>query len=132
MSDKTIGTCSICAGPVTVPAVWMGVHPPTPSCGGCGAVPEAHHGPVINMRPRPRPEPAHVPSLWPYPYVYPYTFTTGAITVAPNTDGSIPPATTDTVTIDYGRGLRVGADRSEIAHTLATLINEGRCTGDES
>lgn len=46
MNDRTIGTCSLCGGPVTVPSVWMGVVPPTPTCSSCGAT---AHGPVIEM-----------------------------------------------------------------------------------
>lgn len=47
----TIGTCSICGGPVTVPYVWHGVTPPTKQCEQCGAVPVDTYGPVIPMRP---------------------------------------------------------------------------------
>lgn len=47
-----IGTCSICGGAVSVPRVWMGIIPPTPRCGGCGAM-AAAHGPVIPMQPQP-------------------------------------------------------------------------------
>lgn len=50
MNDQTIGTCSICGGPVTVPAVWHSVLPAVPQCRSCGAV-AASHGPVIPMRP---------------------------------------------------------------------------------
>lgn len=52
MNKLTIGTCSLCGGPVTVPAVWWGVMPPTPTCDKCGAEPVEAHGPVIPMRPR--------------------------------------------------------------------------------
>lgn len=52
MSERTIGTCSICGGAVTVPQYWLGIHPPTPSCSTCGAMPVLPHGPVIPMRPR--------------------------------------------------------------------------------
>jgi hypothetical protein len=48
-----IGTCSICGGRVSVPAAWMSVVPPVPTCESCGAV-EAEHGPVIQMKPGPR------------------------------------------------------------------------------
>jgi hypothetical protein len=48
--NQTVGTCSICGGPVTVPLAWLGIHPPSPSCGRCGAV-AAQHGPVIPMVP---------------------------------------------------------------------------------
>lgn len=53
---NTIGTCSLCGGPVTVPTVYHSVVPPTPRCEGCGAVPVASHGPVIAMRKAPWPE----------------------------------------------------------------------------
>lgn len=49
-----IGTCSLCGGPVTVPQVWHGVIPPTPTCADCGAVKADMHGPVIPMRPGPK------------------------------------------------------------------------------
>ena len=48
-SPITVGTCSLCGGPVQVPGgVWMSVIPPTPTCASCGAV-AAQHGPVIPM-----------------------------------------------------------------------------------
>jgi hypothetical protein len=49
--NRVVGTCSICSGAVTVPTVWCGVLPPTPTCSGCGAE-AASHGPVIPMKPR--------------------------------------------------------------------------------
>jgi hypothetical protein len=53
--QTTIGTCSLCAGPVQVPSVWMAVIPPTPTCAKCGARAAQRHGPVIPMeRPSPR------------------------------------------------------------------------------
>ncbi len=52
MNDQTIGTCSICGGPVTVPTVFWSIVPPSPTCAQCGAV--ASHGPVIPMRAAPR------------------------------------------------------------------------------
>lgn len=58
MSYTIIGTCSICKGPVTVPTVWYGLLPPTPTCRSCGAVPAPDHGPVIKMMPRLTPEQA--------------------------------------------------------------------------
>ena len=45
-----IGTCSRCGGTVTVPDVWGGVIPPTPTCSACGAT-AAGHGPIIQMNP---------------------------------------------------------------------------------
>jgi hypothetical protein len=53
MSKKTIGSCGICGGAVTVPDPWWGVVPPTPTCEECGAE-AAPPGPVIPMRPRRR------------------------------------------------------------------------------
>lgn len=53
---NTIGTCSICGGPVQLPAIWHGVVPPQPTCGGCGAV-AASYGPVVPMRPAPMGDP---------------------------------------------------------------------------
>lgn len=52
MSMRTVGTCSLCGGVVTVPDPWMGVTPPTPSCSRCHAVPVEAHGPVVQMQPR--------------------------------------------------------------------------------
>ena len=52
MSERILGTCSICGGAVTVPATWLGIHPPSPSCISCGATPVQPYGPVIPMRPR--------------------------------------------------------------------------------
>ena len=44
-----IGTCSICGGAVTAPAVWSGVVPPVPTCSSCGAIKKQSYGPVIDM-----------------------------------------------------------------------------------
>lgn len=53
MTFHTVGTCSVCGGAVTVPSVWAGIIPPTPTCSSCGAV-AAQHGPIIPMlRPQP-------------------------------------------------------------------------------
>lgn len=49
MNYQTLGTCSICGGPVTVPTVFGSIIPPTPTCMQCGAV-AAAHGPIIPMR----------------------------------------------------------------------------------
>ena len=46
--NHTIGTCSICGGQVTIPTVWAGIIPPTPSCLSCGALGRSF-GPVIPM-----------------------------------------------------------------------------------
>ena len=48
-----IGSCSICGGRVTVPAVYWSVVPPTPTCEDCGAV-EDKKLPVVPMKPCPR------------------------------------------------------------------------------
>lgn len=53
MTINIIGTCSLCGGPVSVPMVWHGVYPPTPTCTGCGAI-KRGHGPVIDMAPAPQ------------------------------------------------------------------------------
>lgn len=51
MSDQTVGTCSECGGRVTVPTVWYGIDPPTPTCSSCGAMPaDPAYGPVISMK----------------------------------------------------------------------------------
>lgn len=53
--QETIGTCSLCGGPVVIPTLWWGVVPPTPMCAKCGAVQRQSYGPVIPMeRPAPR------------------------------------------------------------------------------
>ena len=49
MSHRTIGICSLCAGPVRVPIVWMGIFAPSAECAVCGA--RATHHPVIPMTP---------------------------------------------------------------------------------
>ncbi len=46
---RVLGTCSICGGAVTVPHVWMGLLPPTPTCMCCGAK-ARDNGPVIPMQ----------------------------------------------------------------------------------
>jgi hypothetical protein len=48
---QVIGTCSQCRGAVTLPQVWGGILPPTPTCSNCGAQPANPHGPVIDMAP---------------------------------------------------------------------------------
>lgn len=50
-NQQTIGTCSICGGAVTVPSVWLGILPPTPTCSRCGAHAAQNFGPVIPMVP---------------------------------------------------------------------------------
>jgi len=55
MYNKVVlGTCSLCGGPVSVPTVWHGVIPPTPTCERCGAVKADTYDKVIKMRPAPR------------------------------------------------------------------------------
>ena len=49
------GTCGNCGGRVSTPTVWYGIHPPTPRCDSCGAIPKNPHGPVIEMQPPQRP-----------------------------------------------------------------------------
>lgn len=52
----TIGTCSICGGPVVVSPPWHGgTAPSTPTCSNCGATRTQPHGPVIPMTPQPAP-----------------------------------------------------------------------------
>ena len=52
---KTIGTCSRCGGPVTVPTAWYATVPPVPTCAHCGATKAQPYGPVIEMdEPAPR------------------------------------------------------------------------------
>jgi hypothetical protein len=52
MSKHLVGACSLCGGPVTVPAAWMSVLPPVPHCERCGATPKNGLGPIIDMEPR--------------------------------------------------------------------------------
>jgi hypothetical protein len=52
MNDRTVGTCSICGGRVTVPTVYMSVKPPRPCCESCGARAKQDFGPVVEMEPR--------------------------------------------------------------------------------
>ena len=50
MSQILVGTCGICGGAITVPGVWGGIIPPTPSCTRCRAIPADAHGPVRQMK----------------------------------------------------------------------------------
>ena len=43
--SHTIGTCSICGGPVQEPDIWCGSDPPTPTCSSCGATKRNPYGP---------------------------------------------------------------------------------------
>ncbi len=49
--SNVLGTCSVCGGRVVLPASWMSVLPPVPTCEKCGATMKGH-GPVIEMEPR--------------------------------------------------------------------------------
>ncbi len=51
MSGQTIGTCSLCGGPVRVASPWMGINQPVPKCAHCHAT-KRGHGPVIEMERR--------------------------------------------------------------------------------
>ena len=46
----TIGTCSLCSGPVMMPESWSGSEAPTARCGRCFAVPINPFGPRIEMK----------------------------------------------------------------------------------
>ena len=46
---QTVGTCSICGGPVQYPMHWGGSTPPPIACAHCGAKPKSAYGPVIPM-----------------------------------------------------------------------------------
>lgn len=50
---QTIGTCSLCGGPVQVPTHWAHPdgRPPQAQCANCGAVAEESYGPTIPMKP---------------------------------------------------------------------------------
>lgn len=48
MTNKVIGSCSICGGNVVVPTSWYGVYPPEPTCETCGAV-KKRSLPVVEM-----------------------------------------------------------------------------------
>lgn len=41
-----VGTCSLCGGPVEVPAHMIN---PVPVCRTCGAIARVPHGPVVEM-----------------------------------------------------------------------------------
>jgi hypothetical protein len=48
---QTLGTCSICGGPVTVPIVFHSIVPPVPRCESCGAHAAPKTWPVVPMVP---------------------------------------------------------------------------------
>lgn len=48
-NDRTVGTCSLCGGPVQVPTHWYAVVPPLPTCVRCNATAQPNYGPVIPM-----------------------------------------------------------------------------------
>ncbi len=52
MSDRVVGTCSLCSGPVVVPLYWHSIYPPVPTCRSCGATQRQPYGPVIPMEPK--------------------------------------------------------------------------------
>lgn len=47
----TVGTCSICGGPVHLPIHWAGIVPPPPKCSRCGASMARPFGPILEMVP---------------------------------------------------------------------------------
>ena len=49
----TIGTCSLCGGPVQTPEKTNTSVPPTPTCARCGAKKRSNYGQVIDMEPPP-------------------------------------------------------------------------------
>lgn len=77
MNSQTIGTCSLCGGPVTLPLAWYSVTPPVATCSRCGAV-QAQHGPVIPMV-----RPDYVPGPFVAPYAD-YEITTGTAPARPS------------------------------------------------
>lgn len=49
---RVVGKCGVCGGRVTVPTIWWGVVPPTPTCESCGAlVDDTAFLPVLPMKP---------------------------------------------------------------------------------
>lgn len=55
--DRTVGTCSVCSGRVTLPEAWYATIPPVPTCQSCGATKAQPNGPVIKMEPKREPLP---------------------------------------------------------------------------
>lgn len=63
MEDR-IGTCSLCGGPVVVPAMMVY---PTPHCRRCGAIPAVPQLPVIPMkRPQEGTRQPYMEDIWGY------------------------------------------------------------------
>lgn len=52
MSQRTLGSCSNCGGPVRVPTAFMSVNPPVPTCSVCHATAKPLGG-VVAMNPAP-------------------------------------------------------------------------------
>ena len=51
-NERVVGICSECGGTVTVPTVWYGIYPPSPTCNSCGATADIKSNlPVIPMKP---------------------------------------------------------------------------------
>jgi len=100
VSQQTIGTCSLCGGPVVAPIAWYSVTPPVATCSRCGAV-AAQHGPVIPMvRPASIPSPfgpttPHTGTPWQYEPGLAVDVTTDTITIGPYDGAAI---------TDYGVG----------------------------
>lgn len=92
MNSQTIGTCSLCGGPVTLPLAWYSVTPPVATCSRCGAV-QAQHGPVIPMV-----RPADIPGPFTVP-IAPSTGTSPGLTIGYGPEWTVD-VTTDTVTLD--------------------------------
>ncbi len=57
---RTIGTCSICGGPVVEHVVQYSTVPIPPSCQRCGAVKADTFGPIIEMERYKQPKPVSV------------------------------------------------------------------------
>ena len=57
MAHIILGTCSLCAGPVSIPEAWHSTLPAVPTCQRCGAREKQPYGAVIEMEPRKRSPP---------------------------------------------------------------------------
>lgn len=49
--NRTVGTCGVCGGRVSVPAAWYATVPPVPVCEACGRQAARPWGPVVEMAP---------------------------------------------------------------------------------